>query len=440
MRNNYLLLKIFPLTVLCLFSACMAAPNRDLQPAVSRAVSSTEETSNNETMPNYKMISSPDGIIYTGVAQVDNGFYELVFAKDVISGAQNIVYTDFQSLHRVFLSSDINSDHQSENDTSYLPAAVGGAGILTDGNYIYILKKGSLLLQNSYGEMAKPCIYRANLDGSNRMVLNLPFDQAISSTSGVFSDGNCLFLLIDVVHPDATNHQELICADFSAQRITTLIEFSHTDLDSQNLALVSSFEDKLVLSSLQINDEMDRFEQTLYTLDPVEETLTPLVHFSPETQYIFFQNGNIYYLELSENALYRFDPENGKSELLLPQLSPPGLAFDAVQIGNSAPEPYLAFRFTVGEDSVNYYWNRDTDEWKREKLVDGDREVHIFGIWQDYFLVMLQDKTVSYQDFTSNGQVYENQMSVTEYALISQEDYWDGTPNYLRISDDVYGS
>lgn len=391
-------------------------------------------------MPNYKMISSPDGIIYTGVAQVDNGFYELVFAKDVISGAQNIVYTDFQSLHRVFLSSDINSDHQSENDTSYLPAAVGGAGILTDGNYIYILKKGSLLLQDSYGEMAKPCIYRANLDGSNRMVLNLPFDQAISSTSGVFSDGNCLFLLIDVVHPDATNHQELICADFSAQRITTLIEFSHTDLDSQNLALVSSFEDKLVLSSLQINDEMDRFEQTLYTLDPVEETLTPLVHFSPETQYIFFQNGNIYYLELSENALYRFDPENGKSELLLPQLSPPGLAFDAVQIGNSAPEPYLAFRFTVGEDSVNYYWNRDTDEWKREKLVDGDREVHIFGIWQDYFLVMLQDKTVSYQDFTSNGQVYENQMSVTEYALISQEDYWDGTPNYLRISDDVYGS
>ena len=72
--------------------------------------------------------------------------------------------------------------------------------------------------------------------------------------------------------------------------------------------------------------------------------------------------------------------------------------------------------------------------------MDGDREVHIFGIWQDYFLVMLQDKTVSYQDFTSNGQVYENQMSVTEYALISQEDYWDGTPNYLRISDDVYGS
>lgn len=440
MGNSYSLFKTFPLVILCFLSACAAAQNGDLQPTVPQATTSTGETLNNETTTKYTMISSPDGIIYTGVAQVDSGFYELVFAKDVISGAQNIVYTDFQSMHRVFLSSDINSDHQDETDTSYLPAAVGGAGILTDGNYIYILKKGSLLLQDSYGEMARPCIYRANLDGGNRIALNLPFDQAIRSTSGVFSDGNRLFLLVDVVYPDATSHQELICADFSKQRITTLIEFSQTELDSQNLALVSSFENKLVLSSIQINDETEQIEQMLYILDPYEETLTLSVRFSPETQYAFFQNGDIYYLELNENALYQFDPENGKSELLLPQLSPPELDFDAVQIGNSAPEPYLAFRFTSGKTDVNYYWNHNTGEWKREKLVDGDREVHIFGVWQDYFLVMLQDRTVFYQDFTADGQVYENQMAITEYALISQEDYWAGTPNYLRVSDDVYGN
>lgn len=72
--------------------------------------------------------------------------------------------------------------------------------------------------------------------------------------------------------------------------------------------------------------------------------------------------------------------------------------------------------------------------------MDGDRPVTIYRIWQDYFLVKLQDKMVTYQDFTQNGQAYENQMAVAEYALIRQEDYWNGVPDYIRFTDDVYGN
>lgn len=442
MRSLCAMLKTMVVLVAAMLVTSCASPQKSITsiPSPPPSVTSTPEGAQKEIeQPAYRLISSADGIIYNGGAQVADGFYELIFTKDVLSGAKNIVYTDFSSLHRIYLSSDINSDHQSESDTSFVPASVGGAAILTDGQYIYIIKKGSLLLQDSYGEVAKPCIYRADLDGSNRVEIDLSFDEAVNSTSGVFSNGDTLLFLIDVVDKDATGHQELVCADFSAKSITPLIDFSEANLGSQNLALVGSFGDKLVISVLQISESGD-ITKDLYTLDPLRGTISPLTSFSDKEQYAFFQHGNIYYIDLDENSLYQFDPNSAESELVIASVVPPDLNFDSMQIGFAAPEPYFVFRFTSGDNSFNYYWNCDTKEWKQELLKDGEREVHIYGVWKDYFLVMLQDKMVSYQDFTEDGQSFTNQMAVTEYALISQNDYWNGIPNYIRFTDDVYGS
>lgn len=435
----------------CILSACNAtpqnmesAPNSISESSTPENGSSTPATSSDKETPledefaGYKLVSPPDGIIYTGGALIDDGFYELVFAKDVISGARNIVYTDFSTLHRIYLSSDVNSDHQSENDTSYIPAAVGGAGIITDGEYIYIIKKGSILLQDSYGEAAWPCLYRSNLDGSDRITIDLSPDQTINGTSGIFSDGDSLILLIDVVNEDASPHQELIRADFSSKKLTTLVDFSDVGLATQNLALVSSFGGKFVLSSLDFDDE-NGLIQTLYTLDPSKETIEPLVTFIPEKQYAFFQNGIIYYLDTDEQTLYSLDPLTMEKKIVLQKVAPPDITFDSIQIGFAAPTPYMAFRFNRDDSGSNYYWNSETGEWKKEQLMDGDREVHIYGIWKDYFLVKLQDKMVSYQDFTPEGQSYTNEMAVAEYALINQDDYWNGIPKYIHFKDDVYG-
>lgn len=424
-----------------LFTACSPMESGDAansHSTVSVPASSTAEEVQN-TQTRYRLVSSADGIFYEGRAQVEDGFYDLVYTKDVLSGAQNIVYTDFPSRHRVYLSSDVGSDHQSEDDTSYIPTAVGGATVFADDEYVYVLKKGSLLLQKASEQDAKSCIYRLNPNGSGRIALELSFDRVINSASGVFADGDALVLLVDSVDKDTSLHPELVRADFSSRRITTLMDLSEAGLDLQNASLVNSFGDKLVLSSSKI-EENGTLVRELYTLDPAKEAIVPLASFDTAEQYVFYRDDAIYYIESSENALYQFDPSSGESTLLLDEIAPPELEFDSVQAGFPAPEPYLEFFFTKGESSVTYYWNSATGQWHQKLLMDGDRPVTIYRIWQDYFLVKLQDKMVTYQDFTQNGQAYENQMAVAEYALIRQEDYWNGVPDYIRFTDDVYGN
>lgn len=439
MRNKFTFWKIFLGAIaVVMLTSCLPAETKNENVPQSSDSSSTSALPSTSEQEKYRLISSSDGMIYNGGALLDDGFYELVFTKDVLSGAQNIVYTDFPSKHRIYLSSDINSDHQNEGDTSYIPTVTGGASILTDGEYIYVLKKGSLLLQDESGTDAKACIYRANQDGSNRITIELPFDETLNSTSGVFSNGDSLFFLIDAVDKNAKTHQKLVRANFSTHDITTLIDFSDTDFASQSVCLVSSFGNRLVLSALKFDDNGELTKE-LYSLDPLNGTSEHLISFSDKGRYVFFQHNNIYYIEMSENSVYRFDPSNGESELIIPKLAPPDLEYDTVQVGYAAPKPYLAFRFNSGENSTNYYWNCDTSEWKEELLIDGNREVHIYGIWQDYFLVMLEDEMVSYQDFSPNGQAYTNQMAVTKHALILQDDYWNGIPNYIYFKDDVYG-
>ena len=401
--------------------------------------SAAEQQKSADSSP-YHLISSPNGLFYSFPAQTADGFYELVYTKEVLSGAQNIVYTDFSTMHRAYLSSDINSDHQSETDTSYIPLALGGSEILTDGSYIYVFKKGSFILQHSDGLAAKPGIYRMDLNGNNRITIELPFDQEISANGGIFSDGTSLVLMMNVVGKDSSVHSELIRVDFSSQSITTLIDFSTINLNLPNISLISSFDDSFVLSSLRVTGDGEIIKE-LYTFDSSQGILQPLAGCTAEDRYVFYQHGNIYYIENSQNALYLFDPANGQSELVIPELVPPDCKFDSLQIGYPAPFPYLAFRSSNDDGGyANYYWNCSTHEWKESSLTDVYDEVTIYGIWQDYFLVNRRNKTVYYEDFAESGQSFTNQMTVSQYALISQNDFWNNIPNYIRFTDDVYGS
>ena len=419
--RKVLLLSLLP-ALLC-HTACSASPQPSSSPASSAAVAGApDEAASSE----YRFLSSP-------IAQTDSGFYDLVYTKDVVSGAQNIVYTDFSARHRGYLS---DGDPQSETDASYIPVAFSGSQVLTDGDFLYVLCTGSLILQDSEGAAAQPRIYRMDLNGGHRTTVELPLGQQINRSSGVFSDGNSIVLMMDAEGADKAVHSELVRVDFSAKSITTLMDFSASDLDSANLFLVSAFGNHFVLSSTKFIGD-GKVQNSAYVFDSAQGTLAPIAELAEDDNEVFYQHGNIYTIKTSQNALYQFHPADGQSELLIPELAPSG-SESSMQISYSAPYPYLAFSSGDSEDSATYYWNCNTHEWKTSSLFDRYAPVHIQGIWQDYFLVNLQDKTVSYED-SLEGQSFTNQMTVSQYALISQEDYWNSTPNYIFFTDAVYG-
>lgn len=417
-----LLLSLLPAVLCCPACSASAQPS----PASSAALA---ETPSAAAASEYHCLSSP-------IAQTDSGFYDLVYTKDVVSGAKNIVYTDFSTRHRDYLSGS-GDDPQSETDGSYIPLTFGSSQILTDGDFLYVLCTGSLILQDSEGTAAQPRIYRMDLNGSHRTTMELPLGQQITSGSGVFSDGDSIVLMMDAESADQTVHSELVRVNFSSQSTTTLMDFSATDLDSANLSLVSAFGDSFVLSSTKFTGN-GKVQESTYTFDSAQGTLTPIAELATDGNEVFYQHGNIYTIETGQNTLYQFDPADGQTELVIPELAPAGSESGSMQVSYSVPYPYLAFSSDQGEDGATYYWNCDTHEWKTSFLLDRYATVHIQGIWQDYFVVDLQDKTVYYED-SLEGQSFTNQMTVSQYALIKQEDYWNNTPNYIFFTDVVYG-
>ena len=169
-----------PITLVLLCSALLLAGcEGENTISASRSSSSVNEKPTLSFIEEPHLISAPGGTVYTGPAVTENGFYEIVDPLDSAYIGGNIVYTDFSTRNRVYLSSQINTDHTSEDDTSYIPSLIGGSGILTDQNRLYVVKFGKPGLVEDFGKARLSILYRMELNGANRKTIYLQANQII---------------------------------------------------------------------------------------------------------------------------------------------------------------------------------------------------------------------------------------------------------------------
>ena len=48
----------------------------------------------------------------------------------------NLLYTDYATKSHIYLSNQINSDHNNESDTSYLESTIGGCYLALSDDYL----------------------------------------------------------------------------------------------------------------------------------------------------------------------------------------------------------------------------------------------------------------------------------------------------------------
>ena len=146
MHDSSFCRKAFTLCICLLFSGCAASlsnANVKGQKAVTENISLAD--SMNLTQPSdgssdaaqMKIISSANGIIASSILGNEKGCYE-VFDRPANGG--NLLYTDYATKSHIYLSNQINSDHNNESDTSYLESTIGGCYLALSDDYLFIFK------------------------------------------------------------------------------------------------------------------------------------------------------------------------------------------------------------------------------------------------------------------------------------------------------------
>ena len=177
MHDSSFCRKAFTLCICLLFSGCAASlsdANVKGEKAVTENISLAD--SMNLTQPSdgssdaaqMKIISSANGIIASSILGNEKGCYE-VFDRPANGG--NLLYTDYATKSHIYLSNQINSDHNNESDTSYLESTIGGCYLALSDDYLFIFKLNTPSFAADETSERQGYIARCDLDGADRQIL-----------------------------------------------------------------------------------------------------------------------------------------------------------------------------------------------------------------------------------------------------------------------------
>lgn len=160
------ILKVTALPLALLFLAACGA-----EKAVTET-SATSQPSQEEANAEVKLeMLIPDQLFPLGDGTEVGYYYVDPGAADYLTG--QIHYVDYENAIDIPLSSQINSDHSSEDDPAYLDSIIGDYRMFIRQDQLYFLRSGaSYYVESSeFGSLAAGALYRMNLDGSERTLV-----------------------------------------------------------------------------------------------------------------------------------------------------------------------------------------------------------------------------------------------------------------------------
>lgn len=164
-KQNLMLL--LTLMIICVFTGCAKNSNVANSEVVSQGSGTT-----GEKIALQMLI--PDTIDYTpGAATADGYYYIEPLTNNSLAG--QIRYIDYATGIDIPLSSQVNSEYSSEEDTSYIDSIIGQYRMFIWDDKLYAMRSGaSWYIDNSdFGPLAASAIYQMDMDGSNRKEIYL---------------------------------------------------------------------------------------------------------------------------------------------------------------------------------------------------------------------------------------------------------------------------
>ena len=241
--------------------------------------SSSSEITN--TTPDTNVTDGLVGLNEKNSSCTKDGFYYLEDDLSKNGDYKHIMYIDFATKQETYLCSDNSCDHNNERCSSCFIRSVPG-NMLTEmfvyGEYLYILyicrsSDGSFgtsrqgMIPGKQNPSGKQCLYRMNLDGTNRMEL-FSFDNGLFVDNFIFGDGDDLWFYVheENLKLSRLNGYSYIEAQkpalikLSLSQLAVIEQIPVKEISDVSLELRSCSGNKFVFRGIQYPDGMTEME------------------------------------------------------------------------------------------------------------------------------------------------------------------------------------
>lgn len=379
----------------------------------------------NQNNMNLRTLSSPSGLYSQNYADATTGCYEII---QWASGDANILFNDLQSKQRVFLSSDLGSNHDNESDPSYIKSSSCGLSIMKSDKYLYVLGCGRQA--KSSEELEFPSfLEQRELTGGMVNSIELPANM-IFNEGGAFAAGNDKLYFATTIFTyndnDISYRYWLYTYDEKTGILSPFYEFTTVTY----AGIISAYDDVLVIKCVEKIDGKPNI--CIYGLN-----------ISTSEFYKITDEG--YTMTMNDKLYVVCDDKSIKEYSITEDTTTSLVSFgDEVTRVSLVAEPVddNLFIYTYNDNTYEskYYVFNTTDKSLKEIDLYND-EGHFIGIYGrrgDYYFVITGKKLVSFKNIAPDHMtVFDDERVDYEYAWIKKSDYCNSIPNFEPIESKI---
>ena len=395
------------------------------------------------------IISSHNGIIASGMVGNKNGCYEVLYRP---VGDGNILYTDYASKSRIYLSSRITGEHNNESDSSWLKSTVGGCYFSLTSEYLILFKLNTPAFADSETDMQRGYIAKYDLDGSNRQILTWLAPNETIADGCIASDSENLYYLNYFVQEDGNSSPlSLIQLNITSGEKNEIYQLSQ----NARHFIVGTYQDKIVIKNilnpititedLSSEDIVNAFKQqvheiVLFSTDGQQQSLC---QWHQGTRSEMYLDNKMFFWDKEQPGLYQYDLGSGSTVCLYSGaiISENGDTYTNITLSSDAFDNHILLTAIPDSTDVGkatrFAFDLEKNTFQTLTLSRNEYNVNILQEGFDYFLVQAGVKEYSVPDLAPDGQEITTNMLLPDVSLMIKSDYWNNIPNYIAINDDV---
>lgn len=371
-----------------------------------------------------------------------HGFYDIVpriwnLGEQISTGEfdNNIVYTDYETMTRVYLCNDPACKHDSENCTSYIKSSSSAIVFPVEDKLV------CLRLGKADGIASKEedlcAVLVMDLDGSNRKTLcTFASTEFFAQPFIVLSDGKCIIFQLVSLNEKNQTVKNIVSLDLGTGKRNTVVDVSTTYF------LVSAYGDCMLFYDVETADNF------VYSLS--EKTLVKSIS----------GVSGLYKDNISVDLRYDVDVSNYHNIMNAKEITviiSNMQSCEVKKLGSFTLEDdhaavaltdlfddHLCISYITNISTTADYTNYNLDLTKGE-IIKNTLLIEKNGVYRPTAIIAdAGDSYLVYYDTIHAVQTFYDRQGVVhtvdnnaypQYALINKDDYYSNVPNYEVIND-----
>lgn len=408
------------LAICLLFTACTSPVPGEAESNAVSAVTLPASDGETETIE-YMSEKHPYG------SGNDSGYYYLTNLED---GHSLIRYIDFETRQDIPLCSQPNCTHSDEKCPAWIHYGGTTVNVFATNDRLFICFNGSpwdSWVYETYGEQALPRVLTCALDGSGRKEL-VRFDASDAFSTMPATDGRVFYTIVT----SYDNAQEDPKVEIVAVDLASGNKSAYDVVQRREPSIIGANGRELILESPGVSG------LTVYDAYHVDTRQLRSLYNGDQPVSACCQDGVLYLLETDTGVIRQISLEDGEETTIFTDLLNNN-RLSWMQLAAVSKKGYIV-QAKTDEGYCNFLVDLSGKATKQQLYAESSdprdkmRMLNVFAQQGEKYLVSPSRTFHTVRMPGLDGVSYGIDEINYTFALISQEDFWSSTPNYLAVS------